>query len=422
MAGKVKSGDKAVKIDSPSARAKCAIRGTPYYVEALSGVHLGYRKGARRGVFVARRWLGNGYSVETIAVADDHEPADGERVLTFDQAKRRAIALADDVAKAAKGGHAHPRRKTSPATVREAVEAYLTSLDLDPEKKSGAKSRALANGSILPRLGDIRLRDLNRDILAGWLRDLAASARRTRSKTNQPDAPATDEERRRRRSSANRVWNVLRAALNKAHEDGLIATDEGWKNVKTFKKADAARPRFLSLAEMRALTTAAEPSFRSLIVAALHSGARYSELAKLTVGDFSARAGGLLFIADSKSGKPRRIVLTAEACAFFTAICDGRSSSEIMLRRADGSAWSVGMQDRPMRAACAKAGIERANFHALRHSYASAACDAGVPMRVVAKNLGHVNTRMLEKHYAHLEEEQMRKDIEARMPTFGLAS
>jgi hypothetical protein len=74
MAGKVKSGKDAVEIDSRKARAKLAARGTPYYVEALGGLHLGYRKGTRRGVWVARRWLGDKYSVETIAVADDTSP------------------------------------------------------------------------------------------------------------------------------------------------------------------------------------------------------------------------------------------------------------------------------------------------------------------------------------------------------------
>jgi hypothetical protein len=42
------------------------------------------------------------------------------------------------------------------------------------------------------------------------------------------------------------------------------------------------------------------------------------------------------------------------------------------------------------------------SFHALRHTWASLAVMGGVPLLVVAKNLGHVDTRMVEKHYGHL--------------------
>ena len=56
-----------------------------------------------------------------------------------------------------------------------------------------------------------------------------------------------------------------------------------------------------------------------------------------------------------------------------------------------------------MREACAQAKIEPpANFHALRHTYASHSVMAGAPLLVVAKNLGHSDTRMVEKHYGHL--------------------
>src|SRR6516165_360984 len=40
--------------------------------------------------------------------------------------------------------------------------------------------------------------------------------------------------------------------------------------------------------------------------------------------------------------------------------------------------------------------------HILRHTWASLAVMAGVPLMVVAKTLGHSDTRMVEKHYGHL--------------------
>jgi hypothetical protein len=40
---------------------------------------------------------------------------------------------------------------------------------------------------------------------------------------------------RRRRSTANRLLTVLKAALNRAFHDGRIASDEAWRKVKPFR-------------------------------------------------------------------------------------------------------------------------------------------------------------------------------------------
>jgi hypothetical protein len=45
---------------------------------------------------------------------------------------------------------------------------------------------------------------------------------------------------RARRSTANRLLTVLKAALNRAFRDGRVASDEAWRKVKRFREADAA--------------------------------------------------------------------------------------------------------------------------------------------------------------------------------------
>jgi integrase len=56
-----------------------------------------------------------------------------------------------------------------------------------------------------------------------------------------------------------------------------------------------------------------------------------------------------------------------------------------------------------MRDACVAARITPvATFHDLRHTYASRLAMRGVPMGVIAAQLGHADTRMTERHYAHL--------------------
>ena len=45
----------------------------------------------------------------------------------------------------------------------------------------------------------------------------------------------------------------------------------------------------------------------------------------------------------------------------------------------------------------------------------------GVPMGVIAAQLGHADTRMTEKHYAHLAPSYVADTIRAHFPTLGIA-
>ena len=44
---------------------------------------------------------------------------------------------------------------------------------------------------------------------------------------------------------------------------------------------------------------------------------------------------------------------------------------------------------------------------------------SGVPLNVVAHNLGHADTRMTERHYAHLAPSYLAETIRKFAPTFG---
>jgi hypothetical protein len=46
----------------------------------------------------------------------------------------------------------------------------------------------------------------------------------------------------------------------------------------------------------------------------------------------------------------------------------------------------------------------------------------GMPLMVVAKNLGHADTRMVEKHYGHLSPSYVAEAIRAGAPRFGFKS
>ena len=116
---------------------------------------------------------------------------------------------------------------------------------------------------------------------------------------------------------------------------------------------------------------------------------RYGELVCLEVQDFNPDAGTIT-IRKSKSGKARHVVLTPEGVDFFRRHCAGRAG--VMFSHANGAQWRKSEQSRPMRAACMRARLKPA-VHALRHTWASLSTMAGVPLLVVAKNLGHADTQ-----------------------------
>jgi len=178
--------------------------------------------------------------------------------------------------------------------------------------------------------------------------------------------------------------------------------------------------RYLSTEEARRLINSADPEFRPLVRAALESGCRFGELVRLEVQDFNVDAGTVT-IRKSKSGKSRHVVLTPEGAQFFRQMCAGRAGDELMFQRADGSRWAASEQGRPMKEAAERAKLKGVSFHVLRHSWASLAAMAGMPLSVIGANLGHAaGSPVTAKHYAHLSPSHLREAIHAGAPRYGI--
>jgi integrase len=128
---------------------------------------------------------------------------------------------------------------------------------------------------------------------------------------------------------------------------------------------------------------------------------------------------GTIAIRESKSNKSRHIVLTGEGAAFFASITKDRSGDEAMFLKDDSQPWLRDHQKDPIAEACELAKIKPVNFHVLRHTWASHAVMNGVPLLLVAKNMGHKDTRMVEKHYGHLAPSYVTDAIRAGAPRFG---
>lgn len=402
-------------LDTRTARSRLKPRGKPYYRVMEEGVHLGYRRlKAGAGKWVVRHYVGDQkYEVETIGPADDLSDADGEKILNFSQVQAKAREIM--VARANKAAG-----KAGPLTVKAAVDAYIAFLEA--KRKSAKFSRYAADAFILPNLGEIEVKALTKDQIEDWHHGLARAGARIRVKKGKEqrfrEITDPEEHQRRRKSSANRILTVLKGALNRAWREEKVASDNAWRAVEPFKGVDAARVRYLEIVEVARLLNTSDSDFRQLARGGVETGARYGELIRLNVSDFSHNSG-TVSIRKSKSSKSRHIHLTEDGVAFFRSITAGRAGTAYMFLKESGEPWKKDHQKDPMRDACERAKIyPPMGFHGLRHTWASHAVMNGVPLMVVAKNLGHSDTRMVEKHYGHLAPSYVADAIRAGAPRF----
>jgi integrase len=398
------------KLDTRSARARLPMRDSPYWVSLAPGCTLGYRKGPKGGVWLAKIVRDRLRLQTTLGPADDALEPDGLLAVSYAQAQTKARDWFAAVTR--------PGTPAGPYTVRNAVADYLDWFRATG-KKSIKETEASVNAFILPQLGDIDVAMLSPARLRNWHMAIAAAPPRLRTRPGEKqkvrDTADDPEAQRRRHATANRILTVLKAGLNHAWREGKAASDEAWRRVAPFREADAARVRYLDRDECRRLVNACPDALRMIARAALLSGARYSELARMHVVDFH-RDSGTLLVRTSKAGKVRRIELTAEGLEFFEQITAGRPGAELLFHR-DGAAWGKSHQQRPLVDACRAAKITPAtSFHTLRHTYASLMVMDAVPLMVVARNLGHADTRMVEKHYGHLATSYVREAIRAARP------
>jgi len=385
-------------LDTPTRRSRLKPGRQIHWRNIIRGsAHLGYRRkpGVKEGEWILRRFLGGTtYRVRSLGKADDVRPADGLTVLSFEQAEVVARALVDTNAPQVVGR----------LTVRQAMADYIL---LKRQKgQPTADLEARTNAHILPLLGDRFIADLTTDQLQKWHSDLASSPKRRGGQVT------TKEQERARKASANRVFTMLKAALNHAFKRGKVASDKTWRLVEPFEDVETARVSYLEIAECKRLINASDPEFRLLVQGALLTGARYGELGRLEVVDFN-RDAGTLTIRQSKSGKSRHIILTDEGVQFFKQITAGRSRSELIFTH-DGKSWKPSDQSRLMRRACKHARINPpVGFHQLRHTWASHAVMNGMDRQIVANTLGHSTTKMVEKHYAHLSDSYQQQQIKS---------
>lgn len=407
-------------LESRTARAQLPMRRAPYFVKIAKGLRLGYYRGSAAGTWIGRRYRASGcYNTVALGLADDLTDADGSKVFDFWQAQGAARRWAENQRLIDEG-----MVRGGPYTVADAVHDYLDAVRAEkgPAAERGAKY--IFDASILLELGPVLVEKLTADRLLRWRNSLATRPKRVRTKRTAArpatrEIPDDDDARRKRKATANRILTMLKAALNRAFQAGRVASDQAWRRVKPFAKVDEAVVRYLTADEAQRLVIACNADFRRLVQAALLTGCRYSELARLKAEAFNCDSGTVA-IRLSK-GRVRHVTLAEEGFECFLAWTRGQPPNRHVFQRDDGGVWGPSHQQRPLEQASRLAKISPPlTFHVLRHTHASQLAMRGVPMAVIAKQLGHADTRMTEKHYAHLAPNYVADTIRANFPNLGI--
>ncbi len=329
---------------------------------------------------------------------------DARRAYEAEMAERRA------------GTHVEPHQLTLGQYL---LERWLPAMRTTIKPATLSSYRGHVTPYLVPRLGHIRLQELTADDLQRCYADLLTDGRRQHG-----GGPLSTK------TVAN-IHGCVRKALNDAVRWGLIG-----RNPALAAKSPSAQTAELSIwspAQLRVfLDHVADDRFYAVWLLFCTTGMRRGEVAGLSWSNVDLDAGVIsvvdtLVTVDSKAirgtpktrkGRRRIAVDDATVAALRT-----HRATQLQERLAAGPAWQdhdavVALEDgrpaHPQRITAAfrrhadAAGLPRIRLHDLRHSYATAALGAGVPVKVVSERLGHANTAITSDLYMHVPDEMDR--------------
>ena len=368
-------------IDSKTKRDRLAPRREPYWTRLKAGLFVGYRKLANGdGTWIARR-------------RNDEGKQNTHALGTFDRYDG-AVSAALEWAQSCEHG-----ASTTSTTVKQACEAYVNKLSAEgrtpASKDAEGRFRRLVDDNKIGRLPLDKLKTTN---VTDWLND----------QIDRSD-DATEDSIRRSKDTANRNLASLKAALNLALRNRLVATDAGWKTVQSFSRVGERRGNaFLTIDQRTALLTAAPPDLQLFITAMLHTGARPGELASMNVANYNPTLRTITLTG--KTGRRTTGISTA-AKTFFDSLIVDTDGGLPMLRKADGQRWNKDAWKYPFKDAVATANLsDEVVMYSLRHTAISEWIRNGIDTFQIAKMVG-TSMAMIEKHYGHLRH----TDVTARL-------
>ncbi|MBA3261471.1 MAG: tyrosine-type recombinase/integrase [Thermoleophilaceae bacterium] len=304
-------------------------------------------------------------------------------------------------------------------TFIEVMEEYKRSpawKDLAPSTRP-TYERHLRN-NVLPGFGPLLVRQIDKQRITGWLRDLRQGERKRRR---------GDRTHGLSESSINGALTALRVVLLHAKDEGYIdrnPVDELSKRAKPKVTADKRDVRVLDEAELERLFGAAEAPYPLMLKLKAYTGLRSSELRGLVWGDLDLDAGRVTVSTQiDHAERGERVPLKSKTLTdrrsvpLMTELSDELRDHRAKLAewgRAKPAAWVFPNEDGghityPAFAAAFARAVEAAGLgpdetltpHSLRHGFGSMMLAGGDALMTVSNWLGHTRVSTTERWYAH---------------------
>jgi integrase len=206
-------------------------------------------------------------------------------------------------------------------------------------------------------------------------------------------------------ASVNRELACLKHMYTKAIEWGHLKENPA-KSVRLLKEAPG-RLRYLNPDEAEKLIQACSDHLRPIVVTALNTGMRKSEILNLRWRDIDLK-NRKLKVENAKNNESRIIPINQ---TLFQEL-------SVLSKNAGGEYLFPGRNGFPLKeikkafhAALRQAKIEDFHFHDLRHTFGSQLVMQGVDIRTVQQVLGHKEIRMTMR-YSHLSPEYVQTAME----------
>ena len=297
---------------------------------------------------------------------------------------------------------------TGPKTLGKYLDEWGPTLAINLKETTRASYTMHVNTHLRPALGTIELRKLAPAQLTLLYAQLMEG---------------TDQRRPLAAATVRRIHATLHRALQDAVDNDLILRNPA-------SKAKLPRPKrttmsYWSPEQTRAfLVAVAEDRLFALYRLACFTGMRRGELLGLRwedvdLGTREVTVRRALTVADykviettTKSDRERKIAIDPTTGA---ALARHRETQD--LERSYSDSWQesglvfcdeAGRHLHPERVSSwfgqrvRAVGLPRLRFHDLRHSYATAALQARVPIKVVSERLGHANVAITSDRYSHV--------------------
>ena len=163
--------------------------------------------------------------------------------------------------------------------------------------------------------------------------------------------------------------------------------------------------RWLKPREVDALLEQCKDPLKSIVVVAVNTGMRYSEMMGMTWRQVDYESG-FINLPDTKNGEERNVPMNSVVQKTIKSL---PKLGPYVFSRYEGK--PIRDIRKALKRAVESAGLAPLTFHAFRHTFCTAIVKTGTPLPVIQKITGHKTLKMLLR-YTHIADEERRQAVE----------